>query len=185
MGKKVIIGFCVLLMLVVSGLGIINQYSLWSISLAQTDFSNADLDEALDSVEWAIPYEVNVFDCSNMSGLLAKILQEKGYCVRIVSNMKHCWLLVKTEEGVQQVSATQLGRANEDGAPTLVMPLKLVTSPNLAWLVGLASEYSFSDNQYAVKPLGEEQTLETLDWGDSTHGFWNWITEIGNDSKWK
>lgn len=175
MGKKVIICFCVLLMLVVSGLGIINQYSLWSISLAQTDFSNADLDEALDSVEWTIPYTLDLFDCSNMSGLLAKILQEKGYCVRIVSNMKHCWLLVKTKEGVQQVSATGLYRGQEDGAPTLVMPLKLVTSPNLAWLIGLASEYSFSDNQYAVKSLGEEQTPETLDLGNSTHRFWDWI----------
>jgi len=68
-------------------------------------FGVYDLEDELDGVEWTKPYQEGVFDCSEMSAVLERYLENEGWHTKIVvgdyprGSGKHAWLLVETSEG--------------------------------------------------------------------------------------
>lgn len=68
-------------------------------------FGVYNLDNELDGLEWAQPYEAGVFDCTEMTAYLERYLENQGWHARIVlgdspfGSGRHAWLLVETSEG--------------------------------------------------------------------------------------
>jgi len=68
-------------------------------------FGVYELDDELYGWEWYVPYEENVFDCSEMSAYLEWYLENEGWNTIIVigdapfDTGYHAWLLVETSEG--------------------------------------------------------------------------------------
>lgn len=64
-----------------------------------------ELDNYLKSWKWALPYQEDSFDCSEMSACLERDLENEGFHTVIVtgnspfSSGKHAWLLVETSVG--------------------------------------------------------------------------------------
>ena len=65
-------------------------------------FGVDELRNELKDLEWKKPYEEGVFDCSEMSALTERHLENKGWHTIIVvgnspfSSGRHCWLLIET-----------------------------------------------------------------------------------------
>jgi hypothetical protein len=68
-------------------------------------FGVYNLDDELDGLEWAQPYEEGVFDCTEMAAYLERYLENHGWHAKIVvgdapfGSGGHAWLLVETSEG--------------------------------------------------------------------------------------
>ena len=68
-------------------------------------FGVHNLDNELDGLEWAQPYEEGVFDCTEMTAYLERYLENHGWHAKIVvgdspfGSGRHAWLLVETSEG--------------------------------------------------------------------------------------
>lgn len=75
-----------------------------------------ELNKAVNSVEWAVKYEADVFDCSEMSAYLKDVLDQRGFRTRLAvgvhpkyPNSLHAWLFVETiDEEWVPVEATNL-----------------------------------------------------------------------------
>lgn len=52
------------------------------------------------TIRWLKAYEVNFFDCSEMSAFLEYWLENKGFNTDIVSDRSHSWVIVETEPGI-------------------------------------------------------------------------------------
>jgi len=91
-----------------------HQYTNWDYDEIQfyfyyvepeQKFGVYDLDDELYGWEWYVPYEENVFDCSEMSAYLEWYLENEGWNTKIVvgdspfGTEYHAWLLVETSEG--------------------------------------------------------------------------------------
>lgn len=163
-------------MLAILALSATSLYSSISLQLAATDLTNEDLDELLGTIRWTRTYERNEFDCSNMSALLCEILKEHGFENRIATSLDHSWLLVKTKEGVQTVSAIQRLRVEtgREGTPLLVL------HPGLASLVKPTGQYKFEENQYRMV-----EGNETAEMGNTTSRFGIYSTpNYGGNETW-
>jgi hypothetical protein len=139
----VILAIC---LLGITDLLIISRCSLADLESANTDKTVQDLDETLATIQWTQPWEKSVFDCSNMSGLLARLLQDRGFKVLVASDIvHHSWVLVKTKEGIQEVESQWRYRQDMNEVNYLTLPT------SMTFLIGgFTGEYKYLDSQYEV-----------------------------------
>lgn len=91
------------------------QFDFYYVLPVEQSFGVYALDDELHSGDWVDPYEVDVFDCSEMSAYMEWELENLGWHTIIVAgdspfgSGRHAWLLVETSEGkYMPVEATTL-----------------------------------------------------------------------------
>jgi len=81
------------------------SFFFYYVQPEEQKFGVHNLDNELDGLEWAQPYEAGVFDCTKMTAYLERYLENQGWHAKIVvgeapfGSGGHAWLLVETSEG--------------------------------------------------------------------------------------